>query len=95
MLLYLSDLGQRSKMHNACSRCDSYMKSFQPSRRDAAPDCLGDHGMRLPGSGRSGDWPAEALTLAAAIDGLDTGRRGGPEPDAITLETFGREIPEA
>jgi hypothetical protein len=28
------------------------------------------------------------------IDGLDTGRRGGPEPDAITLETFGREIPE-
>ena len=30
-----------------------------------------------------------------AIDGLDTGHRGGPEPDAITLETFGREIPEA
>ena len=31
----------------------------------------------------------------AAIDGLDTGRRGGPEPDAITLEAFGRDIPEA
>jgi diketogulonate reductase-like aldo/keto reductase len=31
----------------------------------------------------------------AAIDSLDTGRRGGPEPDAITLEDFGREIPEA
>src|SRR5664279_772822 len=30
-----------------------------------------------------------------AIDGLDTGTRGGPEPDAITLESFGREIPEA
>jgi len=30
-----------------------------------------------------------------AIDGLDTGRRGGPEPDAITLEAFGRDIPEA
>jgi diketogulonate reductase-like aldo/keto reductase len=29
------------------------------------------------------------------IDGLDTGRRGGPEPDAITLEAFGRDIPEA
>ena len=27
-----------------------------------------------------------------AIDDLDTGRRGGPEPDAITLEAFGREI---
>ncbi|TDO33940.1 diketogulonate reductase-like aldo/keto reductase [Kribbella sp. VKM Ac-2527] len=31
----------------------------------------------------------------AAIDGLDTGVRGGPDPDSITLETFGREIPEA
>jgi diketogulonate reductase-like aldo/keto reductase len=31
----------------------------------------------------------------AAVDGLDTGRRGGPEPDAIRLEAFGREIPEA
>jgi diketogulonate reductase-like aldo/keto reductase len=30
-----------------------------------------------------------------AIDSLDTGRRGGPEPDAVTLEAFGREIPEA
>ena len=31
----------------------------------------------------------------AAIDSLDTDRRGGPEPDTITLEAFGREIPEA
>ena len=31
----------------------------------------------------------------AAIDGLDTGKRGGPEPDAITLENFGMPIPEA
>jgi diketogulonate reductase-like aldo/keto reductase len=31
----------------------------------------------------------------AAIDALDTGVRGGPEPDQITLETFGRPIPEA
>jgi diketogulonate reductase-like aldo/keto reductase len=31
----------------------------------------------------------------AAIDALDTEVRGGPEPDAITLETFKREIPEA
>jgi diketogulonate reductase-like aldo/keto reductase len=31
----------------------------------------------------------------AAIDALDTGRRGGPEPDVITLEAFGLEIPEA
>jgi diketogulonate reductase-like aldo/keto reductase len=30
-----------------------------------------------------------------AVDGLDTGRRGGPDPNAITLEGFGREIPEA
>lgn len=31
----------------------------------------------------------------AAIDALDTGVRGGPDPDSITLETYGREIPEA
>jgi diketogulonate reductase-like aldo/keto reductase len=31
----------------------------------------------------------------AAIDALDTGVRGGPEPESITLENFGREIPEA
>src|SRR5436305_448397 len=27
-----------------------------------------------------------------AIDALDTDRRGGPEPETVTLETFGREI---
>lgn len=37
------------------------------------------------------------LTAAqlAAVDALDTGRRGGPEPEAVTLEAFGRDIPEA
>jgi len=29
------------------------------------------------------------------LNTLDTGVRGGPEPDQITLETFGRPIPEA
>ncbi|WP_323097417.1 aldo/keto reductase [Intrasporangium sp. YIM S08009] len=38
-----------------------------------------------------------ALTDAelAAIDALDTDQRGGPEPADITLEAFGRPIPEA
>jgi diketogulonate reductase-like aldo/keto reductase len=31
----------------------------------------------------------------AAIDALDTDQRGGPEPADITLESFGRPIPEA
>lgn len=31
----------------------------------------------------------------ATLDALDTGVRGGPEPDAVTLEAFGRDIPEA
>jgi 2,5-diketo-D-gluconate reductase A len=31
----------------------------------------------------------------ARIDALDTGVRGGPEPEDVTLESFGREIPEA
>ena len=28
------------------------------------------------------------------LDGLDRGVRGGPEPEDITLEAFGRQIPE-
>ncbi|WP_223626986.1 aldo/keto reductase [Microbacterium sp. EST19A] len=35
---------------------------------------------------------AEQLT---AIDALDTDVRRGPEPEAVTLEAFGKEIPEA
>jgi diketogulonate reductase-like aldo/keto reductase len=31
----------------------------------------------------------------AAIDRLETGHRGGPDPDTVTLEAFGRDIPEA
>jgi diketogulonate reductase-like aldo/keto reductase len=29
------------------------------------------------------------------IDALDTGVRGGPEPDSVTLENYGKTIPEA
>jgi diketogulonate reductase-like aldo/keto reductase len=29
------------------------------------------------------------------IDALDTGVRGGPEPESVTLEAYGREIPDA
>jgi len=29
------------------------------------------------------------------IDALETGVRGGPEPEAVTLETFGLDIPDA
>jgi len=37
------------------------------------------------------------LTAAqlAAIDGLNTGVRGGPEPEDVTREKYGRDIPEA
>jgi 2,5-diketo-D-gluconate reductase A len=31
----------------------------------------------------------------ATIDGLDTGIRGGPEPEDVTRERWGRDIPEA
>jgi diketogulonate reductase-like aldo/keto reductase len=30
----------------------------------------------------------------AQIDALDTGVRGGPDPDSVTLETYGKAIPE-
>ena len=29
------------------------------------------------------------------LDALNTGKRGGPEPHQVTLEDFGKEIPEA
>jgi diketogulonate reductase-like aldo/keto reductase len=29
-----------------------------------------------------------------AVDELDTGVRGGPDPEAVTPEAFGRDIPE-
>lgn len=31
----------------------------------------------------------------ARIDALEAGVRGGPEPEAVTLEAYGRDIPEA
>ncbi|MEU9639536.1 aldo/keto reductase [Streptomyces tendae] len=31
----------------------------------------------------------------ATLDALETGHRGGPEPEAVTLADFGRTIPEA
>ncbi len=31
----------------------------------------------------------------AAINGLNTGARGGPGPETVTPEAFGRDIPEA
>jgi 2,5-diketo-D-gluconate reductase A len=30
----------------------------------------------------------------AAVDPIDVGTRGGPEPDEITMEAFGRESPK-
>ena len=38
---------------------------------------------------------ADELRQLARIDGLDTGMRGGPDPAAVTLGAFGRDIPEA
>ncbi|WP_082555068.1 aldo/keto reductase [Devosia sp. Root635] len=31
----------------------------------------------------------------AMIDGLDTDKRSGPDPDSITLQTYNKTIPEA
>jgi hypothetical protein len=39
--------------------------------------------------------PQPAGQVLAAIDALDRGVRGGPEPESVTLEAYGREIPEA
>ena len=52
---------------------------------------------RTPTAGfRANRKPPPTMTIIGRSRyGLDTGRRGGPEPDAITFEAFGREIPEA
>ena len=62
---------------------------------DADLHALGD-GADLPGvgGGAQHEHIGEVDELAQ-IDGLETGVRGGPEPDFITLENFGRDIPEA
>ena len=36
-----------------------------------------------------------SIEQLAAIDALNTDVRHGPDPESITLETYGREIPEA
>jgi hypothetical protein len=43
------------------------------------------------------DWPRPRIRTATisryqidAIDALDTGARGGPDPDSITLEAYGK-----
>ncbi len=40
------------------------------------------------------DFTLSAVEMAA-ITALDTGQRGGPDPDMISVENFSREIPEA
>jgi len=53
--------------------------------------CAPSASPRTSTSSTSPSPPAELETL----DNLDTGTRGGPEPAAVTLEAFGRDIPEA
>jgi hypothetical protein len=36
-----------------------------------------------------------ATDQIAAIDDINTGVRGGPAPETVTPEAFGRDIPEA
>ena len=53
-------------------------------------DALAWEALRIPGSTGT-PW---AMASEGCLDD-DTGVRGGPEPAAITLETFARIIPEA
>ena len=39
--------------------------------------------------------PALGLSKLAAINGLETGVRGGPEPDFVRIDNFNRAIPQA
>jgi hypothetical protein len=90
MLPYLSDQGQRTGTHSACSRCDSYMKGFQPTRRGAAPGC-GTYGEQFPaGPHRAAHRPTWAPTRCwahgplplptAAAAGSEAASDQNPEP---------------
>ena len=46
-------------------------------------------------AGKLGVSRIDLLLLHQPLDGLDTGVRGGPEPESITLDNFGIEISEA
>lgn len=60
--------------------------------RSAIPKSV--HPARLAENFAIFDFELTAAELGA-IDALDTGVRSGPEPDAITLESYGMPIPEA
>ena len=54
---------------------------------------------QTPAQRMLGDFAPKMVELTTAelkaLDALDTGVRGGPEPDDVTLEAYGRPIPEA
>ena len=60
-----------------------------------APILKLNNGVELPALGLGVFQTPSDETRDAVAAALDTGRRGGPEPDAVTLEAFGRDIPEA
>jgi hypothetical protein len=53
-----------------------------------------NNGVELPVIGLGVFQTPPAETRAAVAAALDTGKRGGPDPTDVTLETFGRPIPE-
>jgi diketogulonate reductase-like aldo/keto reductase len=53
-----------------------------------------NNGVEIPAVG-FGVFQTPPDETIAAIDALDTGVRGGPEPEAITRDAYGIEIPEA
>ncbi|MFE6783279.1 hypothetical protein ACFVFF_13520 [Streptomyces sp. NPDC057680] len=58
----------------------------------------GSGGISAIGSPRTFEIFGSELTAAelkGGLDGLETGRRGGPEPKAVIFADFGRAIPEA
>jgi hypothetical protein len=87
---HLSGQGQRTGTHSACSRCDSYMKGFQPSRRGTAPDCSRLHisrpGHRRPRPARCR--PGRGCPACWADRGVRRGRRHAPaistQPPQVT-----------
>jgi diketogulonate reductase-like aldo/keto reductase len=83
-------IGDIAKAHNK-TPAQVMLRWHLQHRRSVIPKSTKPH--RIAENIDVFDFELSAEELAA-IDALDTGRRGGPEPEMITVENFGRSIPE-
>lgn len=84
-------IGEIAKRHGKSS-AQVMLRWHVQQGRSAIPKSVKPH--RIAENSDIFDFELSAEELAA-MDGLDTGVRSGPDPDSITMENYGMPIPEA